>query len=448
MRSKILMWFGGVSLFTLLALPIRGGAQEGPQNQAARPRHYKVTDLGTLGGPYSEAFYMNDNAAIGGVSSRADGTEHAFLWHKGVMTDLGTLGGPNSIAFGGPNVWNQLVGQSDTATEDPNDEDFCGFGTHHICRPFLWQPLPFHQGVMLPLPTLGGHNGQADGINDRDEAVGTAENETADTSCPLGQSLHQFKPVIWSLGEIRELRTLSGDPDGVALGTNDHGDVVGTSGICAPFNPNTSENLTAHHALLWHKGEMTDLGNLGGTGSNGGILAFNINNRGQVVGLSDIKDDASFHAFLWTRETGMQDLGTLHADDFGSSATGLDDKGNVVGLSIDSTGTPHAFLRPIGGKMIDLNTLIPADSPLFLFQACSINSRGELTGLALETSTGQLHAFFAVPLDSDDDADSLATGVPAGTTERKQVVVTDDVRKQLQQRLRFRLPEARPTESQ
>jgi probable HAF family extracellular repeat protein len=147
-----------------------------------------------------------------------------------------------------------------------------------------------------------------------------------------------------------------------------------------------------------------------------------------VVGLSDIKDDASFHAFLWTRETGMQDLDTLHADDFGSSATGLDDKGNVVGLSIDSTGTPHAFLRPIGGKMIDLNTLIPADSPLFLFQACSINSHGELTGLALEISTGQLHAFFAVPLDSDDDADSLATAEPAGTTERKQVVVTDDVR--------------------
>jgi len=35
--------------------------------------------------------------------------------------------------------------------------------------------------------------------------------------------------------------------------------------------------------------------------------------------------------------------------------------------------------------MIDINTLIPANSPLFLLQACSINSRGELTGLAIET---------------------------------------------------------------
>jgi probable HAF family extracellular repeat protein len=446
MRSKILTWFLGLSAFAVLAIPIQVVAQEAHQQQ---PQHYTVADLGTLGGAYSEAFYMNNKAAIGGISSRADGTAHAFLWQKGVMTDLGTLGGPNSEAFGGPNLWNQLVGQSDTADKDPNNEDFCGFGTHDICRPFLWQPLPFeHGGAILPLPTLGGHNGQADGINNIGEAVGTAENATADTSCPIGQSLHQFKPVLWRLGEIRELRTASGDPDGVALGTNDYGDVVGTSGVCAPFNPNTSENLMALHALLWHKGEITDLGNLGGTGSNGGILAFNINNHGHVVGVSDITGDTSFHAFLWTRETGMQDLGTLHADDFGSSATGLDDRGNVVGLSVDATGTPHAFLRPNGGQMIDLNTLVPADSPLFLFQACSINSRGELTGLALETSTGELHAFLATPLTRDSDSENAASPEQAGTSERKHVALTENVRKQLQQRLRFRLPEAPPTEPQ
>jgi probable HAF family extracellular repeat protein len=143
---------------------------------------------------------MNNNGAVGGVASRTDGTEHAFLWQK-VMTDLGTLGGPNSVAYGGPNVWNQLAGQSDTATEDPNNEDFCGFGTHHICRPFLWQPRPFQQGVMLPLPTVGGNNGEANGINDLGEVVGTAENATTDTSCPPDQPLREFKPVIWWKGE-------------------------------------------------------------------------------------------------------------------------------------------------------------------------------------------------------------------------------------------------------
>jgi probable HAF family extracellular repeat protein len=441
MKSRILMWMAGISFFTALAMPVRVLAQEAQQQPVARLQHYTVTDLGTLGGPYSEAFFMNNNAAIGGVSSRADGTEHAFLWQKGAFADLGTLGGANSVAYGGPNLWNQLVGQSDTATADPNGEDFCGFGTHDICRPFIWQPLPFPGGKMLRLPTLGGHNGEANGINDRGEAVGTAENATADTSCPAGKSLHQFKPVIWSWGETRELRTFPGDPDGVALGTNDSGDVAGTSGDCGAFDSSTGLNLVARHALLWQQGRVINLGNLKGTGENGGILAFSLNNRDEVVGLSDTKDNASFHAFLWTRETGMQDLGTLHSDDIGSAATGLDGKGDVVGLSLDASYTPHAFLRRKGEKMIDLNTVIPSDSPLFLLQACSINSRGDLTGLAVQQSTGELHAFLATPISGEADGDSIAPAELSGSIEGTKVVLTEDARHQLQKLLRFRLPE-------
>jgi probable HAF family extracellular repeat protein len=193
---------------------------------------------------------------------------------------------------------------------------------------------------------------------------------------------------------------------------------------------------------------MTDLGNLGGTGSNGGILAYNINNHGQVVSLSDITGDVSFHAYVWSRETGMLDLGTLHSDDIGSAATGLDDKGDVVGLSLDSTFTPHAFIRMTGGTMTDLNTLIPADSPLFLLQACSINSRGELTGLAVDTSTGEAHAFLAIPTNSDSESASAALAEQGGSSGVKKVVLTANVRKQLQQRLRFHLPGSQLTEPQ
>jgi probable HAF family extracellular repeat protein len=436
-----------------LALAVLAGSawaqeQSTAQQQNSKPAHYTVIDLGSLGGPYSEAFFMNNNGAIGGVSSRADGTEHAFLWQEGVMADLGTLGGANSIAYGGPNLSNQLAGESDTAAEDPNGEDFCGFGTHHICHPFLWQPLLFGPGVMLTLPTLGGHNGEANGINDRGEVAGTAENATADTSCPVGQALHQFKPVTWWMGGIRELNTFPGDPDGVAMGTNDNGDVVGGSGDCGAYNANTGLNLLALHALLWKNGTVINLGNLKGNGEGAGILALNVNNGDEVVGESDTLDNASFHAFLWTRETGMQDLGTLHSDDIGSVASGLDDKGNVVGLSIDATFTPHAFLRSNGEAMIDLNTLIPATAPLFLLQACSINSRGEITGLAVENSTGDLHAFLATPSSSEADSDTAANTEQGGSREGRKVVLTENAGNQLQKSLRLRLPGGQPTQPQ
>jgi probable HAF family extracellular repeat protein len=91
----------------------------------------------------------------------------------------------------------------------------------------------------------------------------------------------------------------------------------------------------------------------------------------------------------------------------------------VVGLSIDASGTPHALLRLNGEEMIDLNTLIATDSPLFLYQACSINSRGEVTGLALETGTGELHAFLAKPIHSEADDETVAPAEQAGERRRQ-----------------------------
>jgi pyrimidine deaminase RibD-like protein len=47
--------------------------------------------------------------------------------------------------------------------------------------------------------------------------------------------------------------------------------------------------------------------------------------------------------------------------------------------------------------MTDLNSLIPADSPLSLILACSIISQGQIVGLAVEKDTGVAHAFLATP---------------------------------------------------
>jgi probable HAF family extracellular repeat protein len=151
-----------------------------------------------------------------------------------------------------------------------------------------------------------------------------------------------------------------------------------------------------NYALLWEKdGSVHDLGNLGGTGGIAGNHACALNNQGQVVGHSELANDATFHGFLWTRETGMRDLGTLPGDS-ASLGLGINDKGEVVGASLDANFNPRAILRE-DSAMTDLNTLIAANpSGLYLLIAESINSSGEIIGLAV-TSTGETHGFLATP---------------------------------------------------
>jgi probable HAF family extracellular repeat protein len=421
MKSKSLLPLSAC-LLTALAVPLTAAAQDTQQPTATQ---YTVTDLGTLsGGNFSQPFYINKYGLVSGSSNLADGTQHATLWLEGRMGDIGTpgLGGPNSIAFG-DNVRFQGVGEAETSTSDPNGEDFCGFGTHLTCLAFLWQ-----NGRMIQLPTLGGNNGAANAISNQGEVAGFAENSTPDPACPAPQVLH-FEAVVWEKGVIHKLPTVGGDPDGVGYQINDNGEVVGASGTCTTFNPNFLNNLLAVHALLWEKGKATDLGNLGGqTGQAGGNAAYDINNQGQVVGSSDLAGDTTFHAFLWTRKTGMQDLGTLSGD-AASNGISINDAGSVVGVSLDANFNPRAFLWK-KGVMTDLNTLVAGDSPLYLLTGCSINSRGEITGLGL-TSTGEVHTYLATPTHDVATSESTSQGVIS------RRILSDDARKQLQQQLRF-----------
>ena len=405
MNSRTTTRIAGITLFTLLAMPIGLVAQVHHQQKKQKLQHYTITDLGTLdGGTFSQPFSINRYGLVSGSSNLADGNQQATLWLEKLKVDIGApgLGGPNSIAFG-DNERFQSAGEAETSTSDPNDEDFCGFGTHLTCSPFLWQ-----NGEIIQLPTLGGNNGVAMAISDRGEVAGFAENSTPDTGCPAPQVLH-FMPVVWKNGAIHKLPTFGGDPDGVAQQINDNGEVVGGSGTCATFNLNFLYNLVPVHALLWEKGKVTDLGNLGGkTGQAGGNIAYDINNQGQVVGNSDLRGDKTFHAFLWTRKTGMQDLGTLPGD-VASFSISINDAGSAVGGSLDAKFNPRAFLWE-KGVMTDLNTRIAGHSPLYLLTGCSINSRGEITGLGM-TSNGQIHTYLAIPTHDVATSESTLQGV-------------------------------------
>jgi probable HAF family extracellular repeat protein len=386
-----------ISAATLLRAPILAltlGFLAGLFNAMAQQPspQYTIIDLGAVGGPPGQPITLKNNGLVSGQAAASDGSMQANLWFRGVRADISRpgLGGKNSLGFG-VNELGQAVGAAETLASDPNGEDFCGFQffgfspSPTVCSPFLWQ-----HGVMSPLPTLGGHNGAANQINNRGVAAGVGENTTTDSDCVAPQK-YQFKPVTWQQGQIHELSTY-GDPDGIAFAINDHGQVVGASGNCGAFNPNTYVYLAPVHALLWETGTVTDLRNLGGAFGN---IALGINNLGHVVGGSDTTGDTTSHAFLWTRDTGMQDLGTLAGDVF-STAIGINDAGQIVGVSADANFNIRAFVR-LNAQLQDLNSLIAGDSPLYLLLACSINSSGQIIGLAFDTTSNDLHGYLATP---------------------------------------------------
>lgn len=79
----------------------------------------QMTDLGTLGGTFSDARAVNSNGDVAGFSTLS-GTSlsaptDAFLYRSGHMTDLGTLGGGGSHAYG-INNFDEVVGDSYTAS--------------------------------------------------------------------------------------------------------------------------------------------------------------------------------------------------------------------------------------------------------------------------------------------------------------------------------------------
>jgi probable HAF family extracellular repeat protein len=397
---------------------------------AAQPQsRYRVVDLGTLpGGNFSQAYYVSNDRLVAGVSTVSDGTQHALFWGGPFRMDIGAPA-LNSAAFS-VNQRGQASIQAEVSAKDPNNENFCAYGTGRKCLAFRWQ-----QGAMIPLPTLGGNNGTVGNVNSRGEIAGVTETAIRDPQCPAGVSVSgtgpqvlAFQPVVWGPGPgvVRQLATLPGDTVGMAIWINDNGQAVGATGTCA----NTVLPPVAYgaHAVLWEKdGTPRDLGNLGAPALN---MALAINNQGQVVGISSLTPNSTpfeaSHAFLWTSQTGMRDLGTLPGDAVSVGAA-INERGQVVGPSFDPHGSPRAYIWQ-NGAMTDLNTLIAGNSPLFLLFATGINNSGEISGFGVD-GNGDLHGFLASPVNGNGRqenapaAPDTITQVPASLPESLRVLL-------------------------
>lgn len=306
---------------------------------------YTITDLGTLGGAHSGAYAINNAGQVVGWARTAGGGQRAFLWQDGSMTDLlGMLGGSTSSA------WD---------ISDAGQVTGVATNTSGRAFPFLWE-----NGVMTNLGTLGGLEGWAYGINQVGQVVGAAKTGAGAT--------HAF---LYSSGTMQDLGTLPGGSNSVAQAINYIGQVVGGDAY-------TSSGYA--HAFLWEDGSgMTDLG----THPNGLISrAFDINDTGRIVGSATTSGTSSNRPVMWIN-------GVLTVlDNRIGHAFAINNNGEVVGRA--NFGTDRAFLWR-NGTMIDLTSLLPADSGWTLLEARDINDSGQIVGTG--SINGQNRAYLLTP---------------------------------------------------
>ncbi len=160
-----------------------------------------MVDLGTLGGPTSYAYYINESGQVAGYSDTSTGELHAFFWTKeDGMVDLGTLGGSDSLPSD-LNESGQVVGSSHTESVN----------VHHA---FFWT----EEGGMVDLGTLGGSYSVAADINESGQVVGSSATSTGEWHATVWvvTSATPDEQVEALIADIKEL-VASGDlPRGLA----------------------------------------------------------------------------------------------------------------------------------------------------------------------------------------------------------------------------------------
>jgi probable HAF family extracellular repeat protein len=118
---------------------------------------------------------------------------------------------------------------------------------------------------------------------------------------------------------------------------------------------------------------VTDLGTL----SAGSTIARKINAWGHAAATSEERDGGGAHAALWKNSAKSLVLLSALDDSDHSEATGINNRGEIAGLSNTKTNM-HAVLWSISGAIKDLGAL-PGDTGS---RAFAINDRGKVVGLS------------------------------------------------------------------
>jgi len=209
-------------------------------------------------------------------------------------------------------------------------------------------------GSLGPAPGESG----ATAINTRGTVVGYSQQGAS----PDVARVHAFR---WTA----QTGMVDLDPNGLYSTANDVNEREEVAGF-AVLAQSPGEPM---HAVVWDaQNRMHDLGTLGGQSSE----AVALNNRGQVIGLSETSP-SYYRPFIWDAQTGMVPIDVPAYD---VSVSDINDSGTVVG-AFDRTYyqsyTPFKWTKEEG--VIVLDTLGSNFG-----QASSINRRGDIVGFVYD----------------------------------------------------------------
>jgi probable HAF family extracellular repeat protein len=266
-----------------------------------------------------------------------------------------------------------------------------GFSTlagNQVVRATLWI-----DGQAVDLGTLGGASssvvwpmkntvGLISGISETTTVDQLGEQWSCSAFIP--NTGHTCLGAVWEFGTIRALPTLGGN-NGFATGSNDARQVVGWAENTVHDPSCTSPQVLQFRATLWGPGR-DDIRELPPVPGDSTSAATGINDRGLVIGISGncgsaVGASSARHAVVW--ENGRpRSIGTLGGIAW-NTPMALNRWGDVVGFSNISASdgnnfNAHAFLWTRREGIRDLGTL-PGDA---LSEALGINSWGQVVGIS------------------------------------------------------------------
>lgn len=396
-----------------------------------------IIDLGTLGGASSAAGGITSDGRVVGDAALAAGNSHAFL-ADGVnpMRDLGTIRTDPAASRAKAVSPDGSIIAGWAAPTLPSDHA-AAHQSYHAAR---WRastgyaPEEFHT-LFEPAGQGGtGCNGPenphgpgtttfsfATGVNDAGTVVGISDYLLNSCVSSGPRRAHAFRyqgnGPMEDLGNFDD-STGGGCAHSHALGINAAGDVVGLSGRQAwgGFGSTCGFDdemyLIAHAFLIPHgqgKGAMVDLGQpANGTGNYNYSEALATNDHGQIA-VNGTANDGTLHAYRYEGGGVYTPLGALGTDTKGLA---INNHGEIVGNVWEGAAPRSPFLYT-GGTLVQLQQLLPADTPWALARATAINDAGEIAGTGFVGGAEHAFRIRLAALGAD-----IVSGPPNATSSR------------------------------